>query len=167
MTAEISNLINPSFLKSTGKGLVQLVLIYLFVFMTAFDSQKLNNTDFKKILDSPISHFAIIFGIYYTMNQNASLTTSAIIAFIITSIFVLLNVIEFMESNLHLIESKTSVDPRVKNMKASEIFEYFNSDISELRKAFKESNIPEDAVLNDYTAPEIATQLLYVGHKLV
>ncbi len=148
--------------KSNTKNLMQFALIYLFVFMTSFDSHKLKGTKFHELMESPFSHFLIIFGVYYSM--NGGLLISSLVALILTALFVMFQVVEFMD--LKLIAERTSVDPKCRGVKALDILKFFDEDVEKMRVAFKNSSIPEDSILNDLTAPEIATYLLYAGYAI-
>jgi len=164
MEAQTQSMISGLLKNVHAKNLTQFFLIYLFVFMTAFDSQKPELSHLKTILDSPISHFALIFGVYYSM--NGGLYASLAVAIIVCLILLVLKVIEFMDVKLTLIEERSHIEPCCRNVKAQDILDYFGNDVEQLRAGFRANNIPETALLNDYTAPEIATYLYYAGHKI-
>lgn len=152
-------------IQALSKGVGQFVLIYLFTFMTAFDAQKMAGSKMQSVLDHPVSHFVVIFGIYYSMN-GGNIGVSLAVAAVVTLAFLALNVIEFMDSRLRLMEDSPSIHPDARSVTAKQVFSMFNEDIAQMRQAFTEIGIPADSVLNDLTAPKIATYLIYAGYEV-
>lgn len=144
--------------------LSQFVFIYLFVIMTSLQSQKLNNTQFSKILLHPISYFLVLFGINYSMNKNMLLSLG--LSSVATLIFYMFSIIEFMEHKLQYINDLPENLPQYKNIKLSNILKVFDNDLAKLKTFLNENNFPDHWGLNDYSAPRIATYLHYSGIQI-
>ena len=142
----------------------QFVLIYLFIFMTSFQSQQLNNTQFSEVLKRPYMYFLILFGVNYSMSKN--LLVSFVLAVIMTILFALLKIIEFMSPNLELIKNTPDILPKFYNVTVSDIKNYYNNDEVSMRKSLNQLNIPDHYLLNNNTAPIIATYMYFAGHDI-
>lgn len=142
----------------------QFALIYLFIFMTSFQSHDLMNSPFATNLKSPYMYFILLFGVNYSMSKN--LVMSLLLAVVMTTIFAVLKIIEFMSPNLELIKNTPNILPQFYDSTVADIKSYYNNDEVVMRHSLNQLNIPDHYLLNDYNAPTIATYMYFAGHDI-
>ncbi len=161
----LSSMLISNTLKLHDSPIFGFLMMYLFILMASNDSIKLEGSLLSKILETPYAHFLIILSVYYSFNKN--LKTSLIVAAIIVSIMALFKIVEFMDSKLKLVEgSGSDIEPSCRNLKASDILNYFQNDLIKMRLVLRQSNIPDNININDHNAPFIGTRLYYLGHNI-